>query len=48
MEILLEMHKAGISSVEQVRWGFIEPDGKLSFVRADDGDTGSVDDKAVG
>ncbi|MBX9617306.1 MAG: DUF421 domain-containing protein [Caulobacteraceae bacterium] len=47
-EILSEMHKAGISSVEQVRWGFIEPDGKLSFVRADDGDTGSVDDKAVG
>jgi uncharacterized membrane protein YcaP (DUF421 family) len=42
------MHEAGILSVEQVQWGFIEPDGNLSFVRADDGDTGSVDDKSVG
>lgn len=46
-EILSEMHKAGISRVEQVRWGFVEPDGKLSFVRADDGETGPVQDKAV-
>lgn len=46
-EILSEMHKVGISRIEQVRWGFIEPDGKLSFVRADDEETGPGQEKAV-
>lgn len=35
-EILSEMHKAGLSSLDQVRLGFIEPDGQLSFVPVDD------------
>jgi uncharacterized membrane protein YcaP (DUF421 family) len=31
-EILSEMHKAGLERLEQVKWGVLEPDGKLSFV----------------
>jgi uncharacterized membrane protein YcaP (DUF421 family) len=38
-EIFSEMHKAGIERLSQVRWGFLEPDGKMSFVRSDDGET---------
>lgn len=38
-EIFSEMHKAGIERLEQVKWGFLEPDGKMSFVRGDDGET---------
>lgn len=38
-EIFSEMHKAGMERLDQVRWGFLEPDGKMSFVRNDEGDT---------
>jgi uncharacterized membrane protein YcaP (DUF421 family) len=31
-EILSEMHKAGLERMEQVKWGVLEPDGKISFV----------------
>lgn len=34
-EILSEMHKAGIASLEEVEWGFLEPDGRLSFIQYD-------------
>ena len=39
-EICSEMHKAGIETLAQVRWAFLEPDGTLSFIRADDAETG--------
>jgi uncharacterized membrane protein YcaP (DUF421 family) len=31
-EIRSEMHKAGLERMEQVKWGVLEPDGKISFV----------------
>jgi uncharacterized membrane protein YcaP (DUF421 family) len=31
-EILAEMHKAGLERMEQVKWGVLETDGKISFV----------------
>jgi uncharacterized membrane protein YcaP (DUF421 family) len=31
-EILSEMRKAGLERMEQVKWGVLEPDGKISFV----------------
>jgi uncharacterized membrane protein YcaP (DUF421 family) len=31
-EILSEMHKSGLERVEQVKWGVLETDGKISFV----------------
>lgn len=34
-EIFSEMHKAGIERLSQVKWGILEPDGRMSFVRAD-------------
>jgi len=43
-EIFSEMHKAGLERLSQVRWGFLEPDGKMSFVRNDDGDTQESDE----
>ncbi len=38
-EIFSEMHKAGIERLADVKWAWLEPDGKMSFVRADGGDT---------
>lgn len=38
-EIFSEMHKAGIERLEEVKFGFIEPDGMMSFVRVDHEDT---------
>jgi uncharacterized membrane protein YcaP (DUF421 family) len=32
VEILSEMHKAGLETMDQVKWGVLEPDGKISFV----------------
>lgn len=31
-EIFSEMHKAGLERLEQVKWGVLEPDGRISFV----------------
>lgn len=42
-EILSEMRKAGIERLEMVRWGVLEPDGPMSFVRYDREDTGAED-----
>jgi uncharacterized membrane protein YcaP (DUF421 family) len=38
-ELFSEMHKSGIEDLSHVKWGILEPDGKMSFVRCDDGDT---------
>lgn len=38
-EIYSEMHKAGIEDLSQVKWGFLEPDGKMSFIRFDGEET---------
>ena len=45
-EIFSEMHKAGIERLQQVRWGWLEPDGKMSFVREDEGETQESEEKA--
>lgn len=37
-EIESEMRKAGLDRLEHVRWGVLEPDGKISFVRSSPGD----------
>lgn len=42
-EILSEMRKAGIERLEMVRWGVLEPDGRMSFVRYYREDTGAED-----
>lgn len=31
-EIFSEMHKAGLERLEQVKWGVLETDGRISFV----------------
>jgi uncharacterized membrane protein YcaP (DUF421 family) len=31
-EVLSEMHRAGLERMEEVKWGVLEPDGKISFV----------------
>lgn len=46
-EIFSEMHKAGIERLEQVKWGILEPDGKMSFVRSDAGETNQTEERAV-
>ncbi len=46
-EIFSEMHKSGIEQLSQVKWGFLEPDGKMSFVRADDGETQEPQEQAT-
>ncbi|MCO8029923.1 DUF421 domain-containing protein [Brevundimonas diminuta] len=40
-EILSEMRKSGIERLEMVKWGVLEPDGRMSFVRYDGEDTGA-------
>jgi len=32
VEIQSELRKAGLQSLDQVKWGVLEPDGKISFV----------------
>jgi uncharacterized membrane protein YcaP (DUF421 family) len=44
-EIYSELHKAGIADISQVKWGFLEPDGKMSFVRFDGEQTQSQDER---
>ena len=34
-EIVSEMHKAGIEHLSQIKWGLLEPDGHMSFIRFD-------------
>ena len=32
-EIYSEMHKAGIEQLSEIKWGFLEPDGQMSFIK---------------
>lgn len=36
-EVESEMRLAGIGSISEVAWAILEPQGKMSFIRADDG-----------
>lgn len=45
-EVFSEMHKSGIEHLSQVKWGFLEADGKMGFVRMDEGDTTHPDEPA--
>lgn len=44
-EILSEMHKAGLERMEQVKWGVLEPDGKISFVPWEPGTVHAHDER---
>lgn len=46
-EILSEMRKAGIERLDMIKWGVLEPDGRMSFVRYDGEDTGA-DEPIIG
>ncbi|MFC3213930.1 DUF421 domain-containing protein [Novosphingobium panipatense] len=35
-ELAVEMRLAGISSLRQIAWAILEPEGKISFIRKDD------------
>ena len=35
------LRKAGIERLDMIKWGVLEPDGRLSFVRYDGEDTGA-------
>ncbi|HUD30458.1 MAG TPA: YetF domain-containing protein [Novosphingobium sp.] len=37
-ELAIEMRLAGISSLNQIAWAILEPEGKISFIRKDDTD----------
>lgn len=45
-EIFSEMHKAGIERLSDVKWAWLEPDGKMSFVRVDGEDTKAAEEQA--
>jgi uncharacterized membrane protein YcaP (DUF421 family) len=34
-EVLSELHKTGLERIDQVKWGVLETDGKISFVPLD-------------
>ncbi len=40
-ELAVEMRLAGISRLDQVAWAILEPEGKISFIRADGQDVDS-------
>ena len=42
-EILSEMRLAGIGRMSDVAWAILEPQGKMSFIRKDDGDARQQD-----
>ena len=42
-EILAEMRLAGIGRMSDVAWAILEPQGKMSFIRKDDGDARQQD-----
>ena len=46
-EIFSEMHKAGIEDLSQVKWGFLEPDGGMSFIRFDGQEVQVRDERSV-
>lgn len=38
-ELAVEMRLAGIARLDQVAWAILEPEGKISFIRKDGGET---------
>ena len=38
-EILSEMRLSGVAQLDDVAWAILEPQGKMSFIRRDDGET---------
>ncbi len=46
-EIYSEMHKAGIERLSQVKWGLLEPDGQMSFIRTDEKESQEQPEKTV-
>lgn len=42
-EILSEMRLAGIGRISDVAWAILEPQGKMSFIKKDDGDARQQD-----
>lgn len=42
-EILSEMRLAGIGRISDVAWAILEPQGKMSFIRKDEGDARQQD-----
>ncbi len=47
-EILSEMRKAGLECISQVKWGVIEPDGRLTFIPYGEAQNGADNDNAIG
>lgn len=43
-ELYSEMHLNGIEELDQVKWAILESGGKVSFIRADGGETGAEQD----
>lgn len=46
-ELLAQMHQSGLERMEQVKWGILETDGKISFVRWEQGGTTPRKDEEV-
>ena len=46
-ELESEMRLAGIGRLDDVAWAILEPEGKISFIRRDDGDVVQNDDAPV-
>ena len=46
-EIESEMRLAGIAHLEEVAWAIVEPRGRISFIKADGGDTNPPDDESA-
>ena len=46
-EIESEMRLAGIPHVAEVAWAILEPEGKISFVRRDNGEVAHSDDRVT-
>lgn len=46
-EVESEMRLAGIARVADVDWAILEPSGKVSFIRRDDGETQRRDEEGV-
>lgn len=47
-ELAIEMRLAGISTLRQVAWAILEPEGKISFIRKEEGGSGGDVDPRYG
>ena len=46
-EIESEMRLAGIAHLDEVAWAIVEPRGRISFIKADGGDTNPPEDEST-